>query len=90
MWGSEGIGESVAAGPVARGDHDRPAEGIALREVLAEWRTVERELTGMVANNLERSRVLAEIVALRAAYHRLFTDTIRRYAVQRLAQHKSE
>jgi hypothetical protein len=52
---------------------DQRPTGIALRQVLAEWRTLEHALTGMAASSLDRSRVEAEVVALRAAYGRLFS-----------------
>ena len=52
---------------------DQRPTGIALRQVLAEWRTLEQELTGMAAGSLDRSRVQAEVVALRVAYGRLFS-----------------
>jgi hypothetical protein len=52
---------------------DQRPTGIALRQVLAEWRTLEQELTGMVAGSLDRSRVQAEVAALRAAHSRLFS-----------------
>jgi hypothetical protein len=52
---------------------DQRPTGNALREVLAEWRSLEHELSSMVASSIDRSRVQAEVVALRVAYGRLFS-----------------
>ena len=44
----------------------------AICEVVAAWRTADRELAGLVENEPEWNRVRAEIIALRALHHRLF------------------
>jgi hypothetical protein len=53
---------------------DRQAASIALRQVLAEWRLGARELDRCAEGTLEWSRMLAQVVALRDAYHRLFRE----------------
>ena len=44
----------------------------AICDVVAAWRTADRELAGLVENEPELNRVRAEIIGLRALHHRLF------------------
>jgi hypothetical protein len=43
-------------------------------EVLAAWRAAEREMSSISDDSPEWPRVHAELVGLRAAYHRLFQE----------------
>lgn len=48
----------------------------AICDVVAAWRTADRELAGLVENEPERNRVRAEIIGLRALHHRLFDERL--------------
>jgi hypothetical protein len=53
---------------------DRRAAATALAHVLADWRAAERKLDRAVMTSLDRTRIAAEIAALRATHHRLFME----------------
>lgn len=46
--------------------------------ILAAWRAAERELGEIAGDSPDWPRVNAELVALRADYHRLFEERLRR------------
>jgi hypothetical protein len=60
--------------PAPEAPFDPRAAGVALREVLAEWRLGARALDRCAEGSLERSRLRAQVIALRDAYHRLFRE----------------
>ena len=53
----------------------------AICDVVAAWRTADRELTGLVENEPEWNRVRAEIIGLRALHHRLFEARLASHTV---------
>jgi hypothetical protein len=76
-------GSKSSSGEVARGPNLAPIRmrtGLtdthdsspAICDVVAAWRTADRELAGLVENEPEWNRVRAEIIGLRALHHRLF------------------
>jgi hypothetical protein len=60
--------------PSPEAPFDHRAAGVALRQVLAEWRIGARALDRCAEGSLERSRLRAQVIALREAYHRLFRE----------------
>ncbi len=60
--------------PPPEAPFDRRAAGLALRQVLAEWRVGARDLDRCPEGSLDWSRIRDQVVALRDAYHRLFRE----------------
>lgn len=63
-----------AAAPVA--EAERSAGGLRIWDVLAAWRAAERELADTPLESTDWPRVHADLVGLRAAYHRLFQERL--------------
>ena len=55
-------------------DPERPQPVLRIWDVLASWRAAERELARATLDSPELPRIHADLVGLRAAYHRLFRE----------------
>ena len=55
---------------------ERPEPGLRIWDVLAAWRSAERELADTAVDSADWPRVHAGLVGLRAAYHRLFHERL--------------
>jgi hypothetical protein len=49
---------------------------VGIWDVLTAWRAAERELAGITLESPDWPRVHADLVGLRAAYHRLFNERL--------------
>lgn len=52
----------------------RASTMVAIGRVLTDWRTAERELSGLAESSPNWSRLHTRLGGLRATYHRLFSD----------------
>jgi len=59
---------------VAGAPDERASAELTMRDLLSTWRSAERRLEGMAEGDGEWSRTREQIVALRAAYQRLFAQ----------------
>jgi len=62
---------------VTRIDPEHPHVDLKIWDVLASWRSAERELAATTLDSPEWTRLHADLVGLRAAYHRLFNERLR-------------
>lgn len=59
---------------VAGRPDERASAELTMRDLLSTWRSAERRLESMTDGNGESSLIRAQILAMRAAYQRLFAE----------------
>ena len=82
--GSRGVGEDQATAalelrhlmllPPVEHAIERPTTKVSISEVLTAWRAADRDLNDILEASPDWPRVHAEVLGLRAVYHRLFDE----------------